>query len=258
MSTKPKRNFGSISEISKVNKRTAQKKEDKSPYVFQSKKAGLSFALDCRIPWTTKQQELLDLIQDKDCKLLFINGPAGVGKSLLAVYAGLLALKEKQVSNIVYVRTLVESSSKSMGYLPGTSDEKLSIYLEPVLGKLEEVCGLVNAKNLVDSGTVIGKPVNFLRGCQFSGKFVIFDENQNATMSEDITFLTRIGEFSKVIVCGDPSQSDIGKAGAFNKFYDLFNDEDSKANGVYTFEFDEEDIMRSKLLKFLVKKFKQL
>jgi len=234
------------------------KKSDQSPYVFQSKKQGLNFNIESRVPWTEKQQEFLRLVQSKECKLLFLKGVAGTGKTLLAVYAGLLALKEKKVSDIVYVRSIVESATRSMGALPGDCDEKTSLYLEPLMDKLEEVIGPEHAKNILSKKLVSGRPINFLRGCQFTGKFIIADEAQNFSMPEMITFLTRIGEFSKVIVCGDPSQSDIGRSSSFTQIYNLFDGDDSQKNGIFNFEFDEEDIVRSAILKFIVKKIKEL
>lgn len=240
-----------------LSKKSA-KKTDNSRYVFQDKKQELGINLDCRIPWTARQQEFLRLVQDKNTKLIFLKGDPGTGKSLLSVYAGLLALKDKKVSDIVYVRTLIEIGNKTMGFLPGTADEKLSEYLAPMLNKLYELIGEQNTESLIQRGLISGKAVNFLRGCQFTGKFVIADEFQNFCMPEAISFLTRIGEFSKVIVCGDTLQNDIGKSSVFAKFYDLFDCEESKENGIYTFEFTEEDIVRSEILKYIVKKIKEI
>jgi phosphate starvation-inducible protein PhoH len=239
-----------------AKKRT--QKQDNSPYAFQSKKQGLALSLDTKIPWTEKQLEFLRLAQDKNTKLIFLKGDPGTGKSLLSVYAGLLALKEKKVSDIVYVRTLIEIGNKTMGFLPGSADEKLAEYLAPMTNKLYELVGEQNTEMLIQRGFVSGKAVNFLRGCQFTGKFVIADEFQNFCLPEAISFLTRIGEFSKVIICGDTLQNDIGKSSVFAKFYDLFDCEESKANGIFTFEFDETDIVRSEILKFIVKKIKEL
>lgn len=257
MTKKTKLNFASINEVSSLTPKK-QKKEDHSVYVYQNKKVGLDLSLETRIPWTEKQLEFLRLAQDKNTKVIFLKGDPGTGKSLLSVYAGLLALKEKKVSDIVYVRTLIEIGNKTMGFLPGSAEEKLAEYLAPMANKLYELIGEQNTEILLQKGLISGKAVNFLRGCQFTGKFVIADEFQNFCMPEAISFLTRIGEFSKVIICGDTLQNDIGKSSVFAKFYDLFDSEDSKENGIFTFEFTEEDIVRSEILKFIVKKIKEL
>ncbi len=254
--------FPSIKEIKKTGRQKNVESEakgyDPSPYCYQNKKLGLDFPLETKIPWTKKQLEFLRLAQDKKTKLIFLKGDPGTGKSLISVYAGLLALKDKKVSDIVYVRTLVEIGNKTMGFLPGDSNEKTSEYLVPMLNKLYELIGERNTEELTKKGMISGKPVNFLRGCQFTGKYVIADEFQNFCLPEAISFLTRIGEFSKVIVCGDTLQNDIGKASVFGKFYDLFDSEESRNNGIFTFEFDEDDILRSEILKFIVKKIKEI
>ena len=103
-------------------------------------------------------------------------------------------------------------------------------------------------------------PVNFSRGMSWNAKCIIFDEAQNSTQKEIVTVLTRLGKFSKCFVLADPFQTDLppGKGGAFEKIHKLFSDQESKDNGIVSFEFTEEDVMRSELVKFLVKKFKFL
>ena len=103
-------------------------------------------------------------------------------------------------------------------------------------------------------------PVNFTRGVNWTNKCIIMDEAQNCTVKEITTILTRLGEGSKCFILADPMQTDLhgGKSG-FSKMYDLFHeDQESMFNGVYTFKFTEEDIMRSELVKFLVKKLKHI
>jgi phosphate starvation-inducible PhoH-like protein len=92
----------------------------------------------------------------------------------------------------------------------------------------------------------------------WNAKAVIGDEMQNCTKKELITMMTRAGEFSKIFMCGDPQQSDIGPRSGFRDIFNLFNDDESKEHGIYTFEFTEDDILRSALVKFIVKKIKNL
>jgi phosphate starvation-inducible PhoH-like protein len=229
-------------------------KKDSSPYVFQSKKRDASFVkLTEKIPFTDKQLEFIRLAQDKGTKVLFVSGPAGTSKTLLSVYVCLNFLKQKKVSDIIYVRSAVESASVRLGYLPGELEEKFSPYLSPLVDKLEELVGPQTSERLVKESFVLGKPINYLRGCHFAGRGIIFDEAQNFTKQELTTGITRMGEFSKVLVCGDPMQSDIGDRSAFQQFFNAFNNRPARSKGIFTFKFTEEDIVRAEILKFIVK-----
>jgi phosphate starvation-inducible PhoH-like protein len=229
-----------------------QPKKDTSPYVNQDKKQDAKISISEKIPWTDKQYDFFKQINDKHCKVMFLSGVAGTSKTILSVYSALKAINEKKVSDLVYLRAIVESSSSKLGFLPGSESDKVSPYLEPLMDKLIELVGFQAAEILIQKKLVSARPINFLRGCQFSGKYIILDEAQNLTFSEMQTFLTRIGEFSKVIICGDPNQSDIGNKSAFTKVFSAFDNEDSQKNGIFTFSFGKEDIVRSKILKYIV------
>ena len=229
------------------------KKRDTSPYVHQRKKADVKINVYEKIPWTEKQLEFIRLLQSKQTKVCFLKGPAGTSKSCISVYCALKALEEKKVSDIVYVRTMIESASAKLGFLPGVLEEKIRWSLMPLLDKLDELLSAEHKKTLLGLGLVEGIPVNHLRGAHFAGKYIIVDEAQNLTVPELTTVMTRIGEYCKVIVCGDPMQSDLGGGvSAFSKFYDAFNTEESQEQGIETFSFGKEDIVRSKILKYIV------
>ena len=208
--------------------------------------------------WTPKQVEFIKLALNEDTRAIFINGPAGTSKTLLAVYTGLRLLNSGNVSEIMYIRSAVESSDSRLGYLPGSADEKLQFYNLPFLDKLIELLSHEQTAKLEKDKRVNMFPVNFSRGLNWNNKCVIFDEAQNSSIKEITTVLTRIGKQSRCFILADPMQTDIHKGGAFEAMFKLFGDDDSKKNGVYTFEFTEEDIMRSALVKFLVTKLKQL
>ena len=110
---------------------------------------------------------------------------------------------------------------------------------------------------LFDTNVVKAIPVNYVRGLTFKDSIVIIDEAQNLTRSELITILTRFGEDSKMIVIGDTLQSDINGKSGFQDIYNTFNDKESEDNGVFCFKFTNDDIMRSDMLKFIVKKLGQ-
>ena len=188
--------------------------------------------------------------------MIFVSGPAGTAKTFTAILGGLHLLNDKRVSELIYVRSVVESSDNKIGFLPGEVDDKLSPYVQPLIDKLEELLNSQDIETLKKENKIHGFPVNFLRGLNWNVKFIVADEVQNMSEKEIITLITRVGEFSKLILCGDPYQSDIKNSG-FSKIVDKFDDDESKENGIYTCKFDEDDILRSELVKFILKKLKK-
>lgn len=239
----------------KNNARGLRKTEDKSPKVYQREK--IDFELKIReLNWTDKQKEFFHLVNSKDAKIIFVNGPAGSSKTLIAVRAALQLLNEKKVSDIVCVRAAVESADSKLGYLPGDLQSKYDVYMMPFEDKLQELLPIDQIKRLKSDNRIINQPINFCRGLSFAAKVILMDEMQNATISEFGTLLTRIGQFSKMIICADPSQSDLpyNKQGAFQKIIELFSCKHSEDMGIYNFTFNDDDILRSELCKFVVKK----
>lgn len=213
-----------------------------------------------QFPWTEKQKEFFRIALDYNTKVVFVNGPAGTSKTLLATYCGLQLLNMKAASDIMYLRSAVESSDRSLGFLPGTADEKLRFYNLPFLDKLDELLLETKPEKLEEQNRVSMFPVNFARGMNWRGKCVILDEAQNSTEKEIITVLTRMAQGSRCFVLADPGQTDIrseSSQGGFSKLSNVFSEEDSVAMGIYTFNFTEEDIMRSELVKFIIKKIRE-
>jgi phosphate starvation-inducible PhoH-like protein len=167
-------------------------------------------------------------------------------------------IDEKRVSDLIYVRSVVESADVKMGTLPGEADDKLSPYTRPLVDKLDELLPKNDIKYLLNEKRIEGVPIGYLRGLNWNAKVIVGDEMQNCTRKELITLMTRAGEFSKIFLVGDPTQSDINSRSGFNDMFNLFNDESSKQNGIHSFEFTEEDILRSALVKFIVGKLKTL
>jgi phosphate starvation-inducible PhoH-like protein len=210
-----------------------------------------------QLPWTDKQKEFFKIALNHDTKIMFVNGPAGTAKSLLSVYCGLQLLNMKAISDIMYLRSAVESSESKLGFLPGTAEEKLRFYNLPFLDKLDELLPTTRAEKLEQEGRISMFPVNFARGMNWASKCIILDEAQNSSLKEITTVLTRLGKNSRCFVLADPMQTDLrsrDQIGGFEKLYKKFGDDDSKDMGIHTFEFDTDDIMRSKLCKFIVKK----
>ena len=229
--------------------------KDTSPKVHQREK--IDYTLNLRgLEWTEKQKAFINLATDKDTKIIFLSGPAGTSKSILAVYSALELLNQKRVSDIIYVRTIVESAMQSMGTLPGDADQKLQFFVSVLNDKLEELLPTGDIKRLHADERVKGMPVNYLRGASYNAKVVIVDEAQNANFSELLTSLTRIGKFTKYFILGDPMQTDLKhkEQSGFKAMFDLFNDQDSQDQGIYCVEFTKDDIMRSEILKFIIDK----
>lgn len=229
---------------------------DNSPRVHQREK--INFNLNIRgLDWTEKQKAFIELATHKDTKVIFLSGPAGVSKTALAVFCALQLINTKKASELVYVRSLVESASQSLGSLPGEMGEKFKPFAMPLIDKLEEFLCMGDIKKLFADERVKPTPVNYLRGASYNANVVIVDEAQNLDFNKElVTVITRIGKFSKFFILGDPMQTDLKhrEQSGFKPMFDLFNDEQSQKEGMYCVEFGKEDIMRSELLKFIVEK----
>lgn len=227
---------------------------DNSLVVPQNEKLGRTVLIRQRPDLTEKQKQFLKLALDNSSKVLFLSGPSGSSKSFLAVLAVLELLNIKKISDIIYIRSVVESSDNKMGFLPGDANDKLSPYLEPLVEKLEEMLSSTDITMLQKEKRIIGKPTGYLRGLSWNAKGIIMDEAQNATKKELSTLLTRVGHFSKLFICGDPMQSDINGKSGFADICKTFDDNESKEKGIHVFYLTEEDIVRSEIVKYIVMK----
>ena len=209
---------------------------------------------------TDKQKRFLDLCTREGVQVVFVAGPAGSTKTYMAVMSALRLLQKDDNLDLLYVRTAIESADKGLGALPGSLEDKFNPYMAPLEDKLIELLPPTNSlkDDLVQSGRVQAMPINFLIGASWNSKVVIADESQNFSFKELVTLITRIGDNSKLFICGDPMQSDINGKSGFKPMFDLFNDEESRENGIHTFVFTEKDILRSGILRFIVKKLKTI
>lgn len=230
---------------------------DYSVRVPQRDKLKTELHINHRDDLTPRQRELIDIINAKDSKLVLIDGPAGTSKTYLAVLCALEALNRRSHSDLLYVRSIIESASKSIGALPGTSDEKLDPFLLPLRDKLDELLPRNEVDALIKEERVAGRPVNFLRGSHFNARFIVGDEMQNMTFPELVTLVTRMGQFSKMVLVGDKDQSDLNGKSGWSKLFDLFNDEESRTQGVHCASLMAADIVRSGLVRFLVGRIEQ-
>jgi phosphate starvation-inducible PhoH-like protein len=200
-----------------------------------------------------KHRHFYNTLHDSATQMSFVDGLAGTAKTYIAVYAALEKLKEGLFDKIVYIRSVVESADKSLGSLPGEIDDKFSPYAMPLIEKVTEIagpgtCGMLRTKGLIEA-----IPVNFVRGLTFNNTCVIVDEAQNLTKGELTTILTRFGRNSQYIVCGDTGQSDVRQSG-FSDVFKRFNADDCADRGIFTHKFGVEEIVRSKILRFICDK----
>lgn len=209
------------------------------------------------IQLTEKQQRYYKIMVDKNTRIVFLSGPSGSAKSFLSVYSALDLYNNDKSKTITYLRTAIESSSKSLGFLKGGIEQKFSSYLVPFEEKLSDILNSEEKQKITKSGVVSAEPINFIRGQDWKNKVVIADEMQNATLKELLTIVTRINKNTKIFICGDVMQSDIRDSG-FLDMFNLFNDQESQARGIHCLEFDKSDIMRDPVVSYIVERVESI
>jgi len=160
---------------------------------------------------TLGQRDYIEAIRSRD--LVFGIGPAGTGKTYLAVVMAVRALKNSQVKRIILTRPAVEAG-ESLGFLPGDLKEKVDPYLRPLYDALHDVLGAEHTERMIERGTIEVAPLAYMRGRTLDDAFVILDEAQNTTNAQMKMFLTRLGFGSKMVITGDRTQIDLPKGAA--------------------------------------------
>lgn len=199
---------------------------------------------------TDNQIKFYHLTQAKNTNMVFVDGVAGSAKTLVAVYGALELLKNRQVDRIIYVRTIVESSTRSMGALPGEIESKVSPYAMPLIDKLSEITSGYTYKSLMEQEYIKVIPVNFARGLTFHNSAVIVDESQNFSRRELGTIMSRVGRSSRYFIIGDTNQADRPDSG-FKEVFDAFDQDFSRKNEIHCLKFDHTDIVRSPILRHI-------
>ncbi len=209
-----------------------------------------------KFKFSERQREFLELALNDESKIIFLAGPAGTSKTYLSVYASVNLLAKDLDKEIIYVRSIAESAEKGLGSLPGEAGHKFEPFVTPLWEKIDEMVSPEHAVWLKQSQHLTAKPINYLRGASWENKLIIADEAQNFSFKELVTLITRIGENTKMFICGDFMQSDI-KSSGFQQMFDLFNDEESIPHGIHCFQFNNEDIHRSLILRFIISKLQK-
>lgn len=203
-------------------------------------------------PRTVGQKKYIQLIESKD--IVFSIGPAGTGKTYLAVAMAVKAFKSRQVARIILTRPAVEAG-ENLGFLPGDIRAKVDPYLRPLYDALQDMMAFEKTKKLMEMGVIEIAPLAFMRGRTLNNAFVILDEAQNTTDPQMFMFLTRLGEGSKAVITGDITQIDLehkkasGLLPARRRLGHI--------EGIGFIELTEKDVVRHKLVQDIIKAYEK-
>ena len=198
-------------------------------------------------PRNVKQRLYLKTVAEKD--VVFAIGPAGTGKTYLAVAMAAAALLERKIKRIVLCRPAVEAGER-LGFLPGDLVEKINPYLRPLYDALYDILGYEKTGKMLERGVIEVAPIAFMRGRTLNDAFIILDEAQNTTTEQMKMFLTRIGFFSKAVITGDVTQVDLpqGKASGLREARRIL----SHVPEIGFVTFDERDVVRHPIVQAIV------
>ncbi len=200
-------------------------------------------------PKTLGQKRYLEAIREN--AITFGIGPAGTGKTYLAMASALAALRNHEVHRLVFTRPVVEAG-ENLGFLPGTLEEKIDPYMRPLFDALYDMLEREQAEMLLESGAIEVAPLAFMRGRTFNDSFLILDEAQNTTPAQMKLFLTRLGFRSRMVITGDDSQTDLphGQSGLIQARRAL-----ADIDGIAFCSFDEVDVVRNPLVAKIVEAY---
>ena len=232
--------------ISSINKFMIEEKnnsKEKIEYIIKTPKRSV-------IPRSERQKKYVRALKESD--IIISAGPAGTGKTYLAVAVALTMLLEKKIERIILSRPAVEAGER-LGFLPGDMKEKVDPYLRPLYDSLYDLLDYEKIQKRIEIGDIEIAPIAFMRGRTLKNSFAILDEAQNATDIQIKMFLTRIGENSKIVINGDPSQIDLS-----NKSFSGLN-RSKKLLGhlkeISVVDFDHSDVVRHPLVSKIVKAY---
>ena len=233
--------------VSSVNKFMIKQKlspsEKNMEYIIKTPKKSV-------IPRSEKQKNYVRALKESD--IVISAGPAGTGKTFLAVAIGLTMLLDKKIERIILSRPAVEAGER-LGFLPGDMREKVDPYLRPLYDSLYDLLDFEKIQKKIEVGDIEIAPLAFMRGRTLKNSFAILDEAQNATDTQIKMFLTRIGENSKIVINGDPSQIDLPNKSlsGLNRSKKLLG----HLKEISVIDFDHTDVVRHPLVSKIVKAY---
>jgi phosphate starvation-inducible PhoH-like protein len=203
-------------------------------------------------PKTKRQREYVEAIRKYD--IVFAVGPAGTGKTYLAVWQAKEALRKGEVRRIILTRPAIEAG-ESLGFLPGSIYEKISPYLRPLYDALYDMLDAEVIEKYIDTGIIEVAPLAYMRGRTLNDAFIILDEAQNCTAEQMKMFLTRLGFDSKVVITGDITQSDLpaGKPTGLLQAQQLFRN----INGIKFIQLSGSDVVRHELVQKIIEAYEK-
>jgi phosphate starvation-inducible PhoH-like protein len=203
-------------------------------------------------PKTRGQKRYVDAIREYD--IVFGIGPAGTGKTYLAMAMAVSALKKKEVNRIILTRPAVEAG-ETLGFLPGDLSEKITPYLRPLYDALYDMMEIESIQKCLDQGIIEVAPLAYMRGRTLNDAFIILDEAQNSTSDQMKMFLTRLGFDSKTVITGDITQVDLprGKASGLIEARSILK----KIKGIEFVYFDSRDVVRHELVQKIIKAYEK-
>ena len=193
------------------------------------------------------QQDYLDMLQDDDTSIVLAIGPAGTGKTMLAVQVGIKLYQEGKVDKIIVTRPAV-SVDEDLGFLPGTLNEKMAPWTRPIFDVLGEYYQTKDIAKMLEEGVIEISPLAYMRGRTFKNSYIVADECQNTTVNQMKMLLTRLGENSKLVVTGDLAQADRLNDNGLINFCNLIANK-SQLKHIDIIQFEAKDIERHNAVK---------
>ena len=200
-------------------------------------------------PKTPTQIEYVNALANKQIDLVIATGPAGTGKSLFACSNAIQSLKKKQIEKIVLTRPLVSVAEEEIGFLPGNLNNKMAIWVQPMMDIFKEHVTKKEIENLIQSNVIEITPLLYMRGRTFKNSIIIADEIQNTTPQQLLMLLTRCGSGSKMIITGDVAQSDLKEKNGLEDFIEKYKASTNVNNIIKLIQFETTDVQRSELVK---------
>lgn len=198
------------------------------------------------------QEAYIGLLNNDNNKIIFATGPAGTGKTLLACQAAVRALQEKSVNKIIVTRPAV-TVDEEHGFLPGTLQEKMAPWTRPIFDVFYEYWSPSHVEYMISNNIIEISPLAYMRGRTFKNAFIVADEMQNATVSQTKMLLTRLGDYSRMVVTGDLAQSDREKEeSGLEDFIDLYQSAGG-SNSVKIINFGNNDVERHPVVKEILR-----
>ncbi len=236
--------------MTKGNKKKKNTSYNESNNESNNKKNKITFA----VPRNESQTKLMRYLNNPDCKIIMVSGPAGTGKTLFSVEQGIKHFFAGKYNKIIFTRPTV-GVDEQIGFLPGTLEEKMSPWMRPIYDIFHNFMSPKDVTELIEEQKIEISPIGFMRGRTFKNSWIVADEMQNSTISQMKMLLTRIGENTRLIITGDCEQNDL-KHGE-NGMEDFLNKlKGKRSDSIGSVEFDTKDVEREKVVKEVLEIYK--